>query len=331
MIVYLHQATAYGAVERYLEQLLEGLDEEAVVIAPRSAELDPIARHAQVDAFDVSMSTLGRLFFLVRELRRLEPRLVHVVDVWPLAVIAARIARVPRIVVTHHTPELPRRDNVLGRLLWAASWRLRPEVIYTSAADRTADGRDGVVIPLGIDLERFAVDRRPEPIIGTVARLVPQKGLDVLLAAVPNVVERHPEVRVLIVGDGPLRAELERQAAGLPVDFAGEVADVPRQLARFQVFALPSRFEGLCLAVIEAQSVGVPVVATPVGGIIESVLDGETGLLVPVDDPSALAEAIVRLLDDELLSRRLSEAGRRQSARFSRAAMVHETLTFYKG
>lgn len=330
MIVYLHQSNVYGAVERYLEQLLRDADEEAVVVAPTGDGLAPIAELAELRAFDPALGTAGRFRMLVRELRRARPRLVHVVDVWPLAFLAARVAGVPRVVVTHHTPALPRSDNAVGRVLWRLGWATRPDVIYTSAADRAADGRTGVVIPLGIDLQRFEVDRRPGRIVGTVARLVEQKGIDTLIAAAPAVLESHPDVRFVVVGDGPLRPELERLAQGMPVEFVGARDDVPEQLARFDVFALPTRFEGLCLAVIEAQAAGVPVVATPVGGIVETVVDGETGLLVPVDDPDALAAAVRRLLDEPALAARLAdEARRRARSRFSVEGMVAATRRLY--
>src|SRR5207245_4136839 len=112
--------------------------------------------------------------------------------------------------------------------------------------------------------------------------------------------ERYPETRFAIAGDGELREELEQRAKelGEHVAILGNRSDVPDLLASFAVFAYPSRFEGLCLAVIEAQAAGVPVVATPVGGIPENVVDGETGLLVPPRDPAALAAAINRLLED---------------------------------
>jgi glycosyltransferase involved in cell wall biosynthesis len=269
---------------------------------------------------------------LVRELRALKPRLVHVVDVWPLALFAARLARVQRLVVTHHTPELPRDDNAFGRALWRLGWLTRPEVIYTSEADRARDGRGGIVIPLGLDLERFDVERRPHAgrVVGNVARLVEQKGQETLVAAAPAILERHPDARFVVVGEGPLRAELERRAEGLPFEFTGLRDDVADLLTGFDVFAFPSRFEGLCLAVIEAQAAGVPVVATPVGGIRETVVDGETGLLVPVDDPPALAAAVIRLIDDaELATRVAAEAHRRVHERFAVDTMVHKTLTFY--
>jgi len=325
-----HQSSRWGAVESYLEELLRGIDEDVVVLAPESAALDRLRGLAQVQPFDDTRRQRAVFRDLVRDLRRIRPRLVHVVDVWPLALLAARAAGVPRVIVTHHTPALPRRDGVLGRMLWRLGWATRPQVIYTSAADRDADGRKGVVVPLGIDLDRLAVERRPEGIVGTVARLVEQKGIDTLIAAVPRVLESHPSTRFVVVGEGPLRASLEEAAAGLPVELLGERDDVPEQLARFDVFALASRFEGLCLAVIEAQAAGVPVVATPVGGIVETVVDGETGLTIPVDDPAALAGAIVRLLDDRPLADRLAaEARERVRARFSIDTMVAETLRLY--
>jgi glycosyltransferase involved in cell wall biosynthesis len=330
VIAYLHQAAAWGAVESYLEQILERLDEPAVVIHPNGPELEPLARLAELRQYDASRSSPVLLAHLVRELRRLRPRLVHVVDVWPLAFLAARIARVPRVVVTHHTPELPRSDNLVGRFLWKLGWLTRPEVIYTSESDRR--GRRGVVIPLGIDLGRFDVERRPHQghVIGNVARLVEQKDQRALVDAAPAILERFPHARFVVVGDGPLRGELEERAARLPFEFLGARPDVPALLAGFDVFAFPSLFEGLCLAVIEAQAAGVPVVATPVGGIRETVVEGETGVLVPQRDPAALAAAVCRLLDDSALAERLAaEARRRVHERYSVERMVDATRALY--
>jgi glycosyltransferase involved in cell wall biosynthesis len=320
----------WGAVETYAEQILTGLDEDAVVIAPAGPVLDRLSAVAEVRAVDDTRPQRVVFGELVRHLRQVRPRLVHVVDAWPLAMLAARTARTPRLIVTHHTPALPRADGRVGRLLWSLGWLTRPEVIYTSESDRAQDGRKGVVIPLGVDLARFNVERRPEGIVGTVARLAPQKGLDTLIDAVPLVTAVAPGTRFVIVGDGPQRAELERRTSGLPVEFLGSRDDVPQQLARFDVFALPSRFEGLCLAVIEAQAAGVPVVATPVGGIVETVVDGETGLLVPVDDAPALARAITELLLHPDRGTQLATTAReRARARFSVQAMLDQTLTFY--
>ena len=315
MIVLLHGARAHGAVERYVEQIAAALGDDGVLVQPH------------LHGFDE-----GSLRELVRILRRLRPQVAHVMDVWPQALVAARLARVPRVLVTHHTPELPRRDNLAGRAWQRLAWLTRPEVIYTSEADRASDGRrPSHVIPLGIDLDRFEGARpalEPDgPRVGNVARLAPQKDHRTLIEAARLV----PEAEFVIVGDGELRGELERLAAGARVRFMGAREDVPELLASFDVFAFPSRFEGLCLAVIEAQAAGVPVVATPVGGIRETVVEGETGLLVPTGDPAALAAATRRLLEDRPAAEAMAaEAKRRVRERFSLERMVTATLRLYR-
>ena len=133
------------------------------------------------------------------------------------------------------------------------------------------------------------------PLIGAVARLTHEKGIDRLIRAAPTVVAKCPEVRFVIVGDGPERPLLEAEAGRLGVDahfhFAGHRADVGELLPAFDLFVLPSLREGLPFAVLEAMSAGLPVVATRVGGVPEAVAEGVTGLLVPADDPDALADA----------------------------------------
>jgi glycosyltransferase involved in cell wall biosynthesis len=339
MIALVQAAPAYGAIERYLARIAAGLGEEAVLVFPDVPELVPF-RELPVRLQPLPRTTLESapraLTALARLFRELRPRLVHVNDPFPPAVLAARLARVPRVLLTHHTPELPRRDNTIGRAWLRLMWSLRPEVIYTSESDRAADGRTGLtthVVYYGIDLERFRAAGPALPrdgrVVGTVGRLVPQKGLHDLIAAAPMVTERHPDVRFVVAGDGPQRAELEAAAEGR-VLFTGWREDVPELLASFDVYALPSHFEGLCYAVIEAQAAGVPVVATPVGGVRENVVEGETGLLARPGDPASLAAGINRLLDDPELARRLSgEARRRVFERYDVRRMVEETIALY--
>jgi len=299
-----------GAVEQYVGHIAEALGDEGTL---------------------VDVGGEAPLRELVRILRRLRPSVAHVMDVWPQAVVAARVARVPRVLVTHHTPELPRRDNLAGRTWQRLGWLARPEVIYTSETDRARDGRrPSHVIALGIDLGRFeGVEpalRSDRPLVGNVARLAPQKDHRTLIEAARLV----PEADFVVAGEGELRDELERLARGSNVRFLGTRDDIPAVLASLDAFAFPSLFEGLCVAVIEAQAAGVPVVATPVGGIRETVVDGETGLVVPTGDPPALAAAIRRLLEDRPLAEALAaEAKRRVRERFSVERMVEETLRLY--
>ena len=167
--------------------------------------------------------------------------------------------------------------------------------------------------------------REGRPLVGNVARLAPQKDHRTLVAAAALL----PDVDFAIAGEGELRSELER-SAGESVRFLGARADIPDVLASLDVFAFPSLFEGLCLAVIEAQVAGVPVVATAVGGIKETVVEGETGLLVPARHPEALASAIRRLLEHPDEAARLAaEARRRVLERYSEERMVSGTLALY--
>jgi glycosyltransferase involved in cell wall biosynthesis len=333
VIAYVHGLRNWGAVEEYVAALARKLRGDAVIVHPDDPRLAPFAETgARTVAFDLdSPAVLPRL---VRILRGLRPRVVHVTEVFPQALVAARLARVSRVLVTHHTPELPRRDSLAGRAWLRLGWLMRPEVIYTSETDRYRDGRrPSHVVPLGIDLDRFASGTPvlQGTIVGNVARLAEQKGQRTLLEAVPTVLERHPETRFVIAGDGELRDELERLAKpfGEHVVMLGNRSDVPDLLASFDVFAFPSRFEGLCVAVIEAQAAGVPVVATPVGGIKETVVDGETGWLVPVGDARALADRIVDVLDRPDEAGRLAADARRRAARFSVERMVADTLALY--
>jgi glycosyltransferase involved in cell wall biosynthesis len=337
VIALLHGLRAYGAVERYVAAVARGLaasQRDVTVVHLDDPALAPFAELG-VPTIRIRPASAPRVAAqLASVLRSLRPRIAHVTEVWPPALVAARAARVPRLLVTHHTPELPRTDNALGRTWSRLGWAMRPEVIYTSESDRVRDGRrPSHVVPLGIDVDRFASGTRvlDGTVVGNVARLAEQKGHRTLLAAVPSVLERRPETRFAIAGDGELRDELEQLARqhGDHVVMLGNRSDVPDLLASFDVFAYPSRFEGLCLAVIEAQAAGVPVVATPVGGIRETVRDGETGLLVPPDDPGALADAIVRLLENREEAARLAERARAEARQFTEARMVERTLALY--
>lgn len=147
------------------------------------------------------------------------------------------------------------------------------------------------------------------PVIGSVGRLVSLKNQRLLIEVLPALLARHPALRLVIVGDGPLESALRAQASSLKVEgqvnFLGQRADVADLLPGFDIFALPSLTEGLSIALLEACATGVAVVATAVGGNPEIVKDGQTGLLVPPEDGPALREALAALLADPALRGRL--------------------------
>ncbi len=267
----------------------------------------------------------------VRQLLRcIDPDIVHALHLTSYGFVAALAGRHPLVTsvwgydilqAPHHTPlharitryALSRADIITatGDALAAATRPYAPP------------GRPIHVVPYGIDLTQFAPpppadgpDRRGV-VIGSVKALLPEKGFGFLLQAMPSVLARHPDTRLLLVGDGSERPRLERQARQLglerQVEFAGDVANarVPEYMSRMDVYVQPSLTESFGVSAIEASACELPVVATAVEGGRDVVLEGETGLLVRPADSRSLAEAIVRLLDDPGLRRSMGVAGRR--------------------
>jgi len=226
-------------------------------------------------------------------------------------------------------------------------------VIVVSEADRETALRNRlappskiVLIKNGVDFSRLVPLQGPEkkrrelgldakqPVIGTVARLHLQKGLIYLLRASKLVRQEFPQIKVMIAGGGPLRSHLARQAQRLGIEdivvFLGERDDIPDLLSIFDIFALPSLWEGLPYALVEAAALARPVVATDIDGVREVIRDGETGLLVPAGDPSGLAEAIIRLLQDKEKAQRFGTKAREIiPPQYELSRMISETQSLY--
>lgn len=180
---------------------------------------------------------------------------------------------------------------------------------------------------------------RPWPDLGGrrivfVGRLVRQKGVHTLVRAMEHL--RARDATVLLAGDGPERDSLQRSAAasgsGSRLKIMGFMAheEVPAVLAHADVLVLPSVYEELGSIVVEALHSGVPVVASRTGGIPDAIVDGDNGLLVPPEDPVALAAAIDRILEDEHLARRLSAAAHRRAARYDWNVLAANVLDVYR-
>ena len=158
---------------------------------------------------------------------------------------------------------------------------------------------------------------RDQLVFGTVARLTEQKGHRTLLEALPQIIRECPNAVFVFAGDGPLRASLESKAATLGVErnvrFLGFRGDILQLMAAFDAFVLPSLYEGLPNAVLEAMACGKPVIATSVDGTPEAVVHGKTGWLVPPRDPAALADAVLRFCSNRRLMKTLGRNGRRRA------------------
>jgi glycosyltransferase involved in cell wall biosynthesis len=274
----------------------------------------------------------------------------------PLVAVGARLAvrslphpNRPRIVVTEHNvwtshaPLTRFADRVSagrGEIHLAVSAAV-DESLPTRIRDRTR------VVRYGIDAHEVRregghrADERhelgiadDEVLIGTVANLRATKGYPDLLLAAREVIRASDSVRFAVVGRGPLEAELREQHARLGLGdrftFVGFRPDAVRVMSAFDVFCLPSRHEGLPVVLMEALALGLPVVATRVGGVAELVTDGEDAVLVPPAQPDRLAEALLALARDPQRRAAMAEHARRRSETFDALASVRTIEAVYR-
>jgi glycosyltransferase involved in cell wall biosynthesis len=356
-VVHLQRIGGIGGSERHVLELLPALHERGVEAS--FVGLDD-TRNAP-DAFYDALAGRGVPFARVtcprdvdprlalrvrRQLRSARPDLVHThlihADVYG-ALARGRAA----LVSTKHNDD-PFRSGRARHLEQLLTRRAARVVCITEALARF--NRDVVGLPeKKLRVVHYGLDSPPAPwgppggpelppdapVLLAVCRLVPQKGVDVAIDALSRVRERHPETRLVVLGEGPLRDELAGRAAQLgvasAVSFPGRVGDVAWWLRRASALVHPARWEGFGLALLEAMLCARPVVASSVSSIPEIVVDGETGLLVPPDDAPALASAIGQLLDDPARASVLGAAGEaRARAEFSVARMAERTLAVYE-
>lgn len=339
-----------GEVDDHNAAALDALGIEVVRLAAFRRLPDP-TRDAKL------VLALARL---MRE-RRFDIVHTHMSKAALAGALAARLVRPrPRLVNTAHILGSIALANPMARRIFGVYDRLllggaTDAVIVVSEAIRDKAIRLGVIPPArlhavqnGILTDRFSVDpaqaaaRRaefgagPEDTLAVaVARLVPWKGIEMLIDAVAILAPSRPRLRVVVVGDGPLRAELEQRAAargvGGQLTFAGMRRDVPEILAAADVFVLPSIAEGMPIAVLEAMAAGLPIVATAVDGVPEVVLDGEVGLLARTREPAEFAERLDALVADPERRRHLGESARRRvETVFSARRTAENTAKVYR-
>jgi L-malate glycosyltransferase len=284
---------------------------------------------------------------LAKRLRRDRIAIAQAFDFYSnlMLIPAARLARVAAVVGSHR-----QLGDLLGPSRFAvqiAAFRLCDRVVCNSRAagqilvKRGLPARKVIVIPNGLPNEAFAPTPPSFPRescvlrVGMIARMNnPVKNYPGLLHAAARLVPRFPTLEFLLVGDGPLRPELEKMSRNLGLDrkvrFLGDRQDVPAVLASLDISVLPSFSESSSNSVLESMAAGLPVVASRVGGNNELVRDGQTGYLVPPNDEIALADALERLLSDGCLRQ---EWGRRAKeiaqAEFSLSRMAKEYQEFY--
>jgi len=280
---------------------------------------------------------------LLKIFRERKPDIVHVQYIAPglVPVMAARLAGIKTVFATVHQPGSPYGLKAKLLLRTAASVctaffcnSLAVEKSWVGDskifnADDIKAKRKHFTIYNAVDVDKIRqitgrCDKEQmreklqvtgKKVIGFVGRLRHEKGLDILLDAMPHVLKSHPDVALLVVGDGPDGERLKRRAEdlklGTQVRWLGQKSpeEVYRLYGIMAVLAVPSRFEGFGLVAAEAMAAGLPVVGTNVGGLAEVVEDGVTGILVPPGDSQTLATAITELLDKHDKAKQMGEKG----------------------
>lgn len=286
---------------------------------------------------------LGQIRQMCRLFRTRQFDVVHTHNTYPhiYASLAARLAGVPIVVNTRHGQRAGHnwRSKVPFRL---ASYLVNQIVTVSDDAADLCINDDGIPshkvrrIWNGIDLSDFTfAGPARQPIAISVARLSVEKDFPTLLRSIPRVIEQIPDFRLKIVGNGPERARLESLICELAlqdhVQLLGERSDVPQLLREAGFFVSSSLTEGISLTLLEAMAVGLPVVATSVGGNPEIVLPGKTGYLVPKADPKALADAMVFLCREPANWNSLGQCGRQRVADyFDVRRMAHDYEMLYR-
>ena len=326
-----------GGIEVRAARLLPALQRrgyEFIVVAGQSSpDLPPEAKFGGIPVyrfpFRSDAKNLDELLAIRQQITQLKrafaPDLVHrtgfAVDSL-FCLITANVHPAPLLVTLTNDLRVQSeaQDTVLTRLLRSADWvssvsaaalaqarQLVPEIIPHSSA-----------IHNGLDTAAYMPTPLPTetPQLLCLGRLVPQKGIDNALVALASVLKRFPQTRLVIAGDGPERAGLEQQAARLgltkAVEFLGWVPpqQVPAVLGSATVVVMPSRWEGLPNVALQAALMARPVVGTRVGGLTEIVEHQQTGLLVEKENNSALADAILFLLDHPKTAAQMGQAAR---------------------
>ena len=364
-VIHISKVTGIAGSEGHLLRLLpglmvQGIDAQMVILEEPERPADsyvaaletrnvpttrlPIRSHA-----DIQLPGLLRQHF-----RNAQPDLVHThlihADLYGLP--AANRAGVAHAISSRHNDDAFRRQPLIRWLNQRAMGKANRVIAISEAVGRFVRNVEGitadkvVTVHYGLEPPKIPLNARADArarlgiandvlLIGAFGRLVAQKGFDVLLDAAARVREAHPAMQLVIVGDGPLRADLEAQAASLnlgdTVTFAGWIDDARTLMPACDIITVPSRWEGFGLVTLEAMGYSVPLVASRASALPEIIINGETGLLVPPEDARTLADALTRLFADSSLRDQLGKAGcDRLHDTFSVERMVQATLDVYQ-
>jgi glycosyltransferase involved in cell wall biosynthesis len=369
-VLYLITKSNFGGAQRYVFDMATHIDSErfdVVVAAGGSGILMEKLASAGIRTISIPhldrdiaiLSDILAFWGVVRLLAREKPAVLHLNSskIGALGALAGLICRVPRIIFTAHGWAFKESRSFVAKMViktinWftialshhtiAVSEQMKKEIVrWPFVASKTTVIHNGLAAePLDRDVARQFLENRDgrleaaSPLIGTVAELHPIKGLSYAISAIAQLRKRGVHATFAIIGEGEELRTLERQISELHLEdrvfLLGFIADAGKYLKAFDLFTMPSLYEGLNFSVLEAGAAALPVVASRVGGLPEIITDGVTGLLVSPRDALGLANALQSLIEHTDDRARLGAALRERVARdFSLRTMVQETTALY--
>ncbi|MEI6039974.1 MAG: glycosyltransferase family 4 protein [Candidatus Berkelbacteria bacterium] len=350
--------SSLAGAPRHLLSILENLDTTKYKIAcicppgPLAGEIRNLHRPIDIEVISMNSRSDFRAIGKIRKtIKHLVPDLIHVhgTRAGALGRMAAFGLGIP-VIYTEHlwTRNFNLKNRALNYLHHVGGWFFDlfttqniavSEAVKDFMIDNNISYAQKIrVIYNGIEPTKVKANiftkSDKEIWLGTVGTLIPLKGVQYLIAALPKVRKEFPEVRLEIIGDGPFKRELVGLTKKLKlqkfVKFAGFQADVEKSLAKLDIYVQPSTSESFGLAIVQAMSVGLPIVATRTGGIPELVVENRSGILVEPGQIKELSEAILKLLHDRGLAKKMGEMARRESVvRFNLKDMIKEVEEVY--
>jgi glycosyltransferase involved in cell wall biosynthesis len=361
-IVYLITEMEIGGAQRVLNRLLAKLDRnkfEPMVVCFYNGDsiIGNMIRKLDIPVIDIGFSKPWNFYKLWRLWHIFRHECPTILHCWLfhanlIGRIFGHFSDVPIIITSRRNVEiggryrefLKRMTNNYDHAVVAVSERVRKVEIERNNTnpEKVITIHNGVDISehkRNISLNKIHIRSKYQipndiVVIATVSRLLPQKGLEYLVFALRDFYNLRNKATLFVAGDGVSRQDLEQLVVTgclqNSIYFLGWRSDIPHVLSCIDIFVLPSLHEGMPNVILEAMAAGLPVVATNVGGTPEVVVDGETGFLVPPRDPKALADAIVRLINDPELRKRFGQAGReRIEKHFTIQETVRKTEALY--
>lgn len=350
LILYFIADSGLAGAPRQVNYLLHGMRTTYAVsvVCPKGWLADQAKKlEVSVHAYDPNLSRKGILDFVRAVIQKEVPELLHCHGI-RAGIIGPYAARhLPtRVVYTEHLltadfhlPSAIRQFVQLGALRRAL--KHVDHTVAVSEAVARFMGSKHLGNPAHRSVIYGAIEPIPgakpveDPVIGTIGSLTWVKGIDILLGAVKILKTNMPNLRCRIAGDGAMMQSLQALARRLHVtnnvEWLGQIDDPASFYQSLQVYVAPSRSESFGMAVLEAMSAGVPVVATPVGALPEFITDHQTGLLCAENSPSDFATKILRLLSDKALRGTIAQAGMEKARHFDTKTMAASYDTVYRG